>query len=198
MYNSGVSSSVSDSTEPKPAPGSLRLVQAFINTHDMDYAIEGLDTPDSLMAWLRQAGLIEESVRVGARDLRTAIGLREALRVLLETNNSGETDPRTVRDLNRIAENLPLHICFDKAGQARLAEPATTVESALGNLLGVVLCAQAAGIWKRLKVCANIECKWVFYDSSKNRVGSWCRMSTCGNRAKSKAHRERQRKASHP
>ena len=44
-----------------------------------------------------------------------------------------------------------------------------------------------------LKLCADETCRSVFYDRSKNRSGRWCSMSTCGNRAKVRAWRERQR-----
>jgi predicted RNA-binding Zn ribbon-like protein len=33
----------------------------------------------------------------------------------------------------------------------------------------------------------------VFYDRSKNRSGRWCVMAECGNRAKVRAYRERER-----
>lgn len=196
MYNWVMSSLVFHDKEPKPAPGYLRLLQEFINTCDIDYEIEGLDTPDALTSWLQQAGLLEKSVRADLKDFRVAISLREALRRLLWINNGGEIDPCTVRDLNQMAGKLSLHVRFTERGQAWYVEPASTVEGAFGNILGLVVYAQAADVWKRLKTCANSECKWIFYDASKNRVGSWCRMSTCGNRAKSKAHRERQKKAS--
>ncbi|MGH2778535.1 MAG: CGNR zinc finger domain-containing protein, partial [Actinomycetota bacterium] len=33
--------------------------------------------------------------------------------------------------------------------------------------------------------------KAAFYDHSKNRSGKWCTMRVCGNRAKTRAYRER-------
>ncbi|MGZ5324519.1 MAG: CGNR zinc finger domain-containing protein, partial [Solirubrobacterales bacterium] len=47
--------------------------------------------------------------------------------------------------------------------------------------------------WERLKLCENPDCLWAFYDNSRNRSGSWCRMGLCGNRIKNRAYRERQR-----
>jgi predicted RNA-binding Zn ribbon-like protein len=40
-----------------------------------------------------------------------------------------------------------------------------------------------------LKVCHG--CGWLFLDSSKNRSRKWCRMSDCGNLAKVRSHRKR-------
>lgn len=190
-----MASLVTGHTELKPAPEPLRLVQAFINTRDFDYGIEDLDEPSSLTAWLQEAALIHKSVQASDTDFQTAVELREALRVLLLTNNGGEFDPQVIRELNRLADAFPLHLHFDENGQAQATEPANTVDGGLGNLLGLVLSAQSADTWRRLKACANPECRWIFYDASKNLVGSWCRMSTCGNRAKSKTHRERQKRS---
>jgi predicted RNA-binding Zn ribbon-like protein len=49
------------------------------------------------------------------------------------------------------------------------------------------------GSWSRLKVCGNSECRWVFYDRSRNQQGRWCEMAVCGNRLKNRAFRARRR-----
>jgi predicted RNA-binding Zn ribbon-like protein len=61
------------------------------------------------------------------------------------------------------------------------------------QLVGIVHDAQLTGTWSRLKLCRNDDCSWAFYDSSRNRSGSWCRMGECGNRLKNRAYRARQR-----
>ncbi|MQA73422.1 MAG: hypothetical protein GEU88_03545 [Solirubrobacterales bacterium] len=58
-------------------------------------------------------------------------------------------------------------------------------------MVGIVFCAQLESQWSRLKVCASDECRWAFFDSSRNRGGTWCQMETCGNRIKSRAYRRR-------
>jgi predicted RNA-binding Zn ribbon-like protein len=45
---------------------------------------------------------------------------------------------------------------------------------------------------KRLKICADDYCGWLFIDMSRNNRRRWCNMKLCGNRAK--AHRYYQRK----
>jgi len=37
---------------------------------------------------------------------------------------------------------------------------------------------------ERIKICANGDCRWVFYDPTKARIKRWCKDSTCGNRAR--------------
>jgi predicted RNA-binding Zn ribbon-like protein len=60
-------------------------------------------------------------------------------------------------------------------------------------LSSAIVEATIAGTWERLKVCRDDECRWAFYDHSKNARGAWCTMRVCGNRAKARAYRERQR-----
>ncbi|MGZ4332732.1 MAG: CGNR zinc finger domain-containing protein [Gaiellaceae bacterium] len=47
----------------------------------------------------------------------------------------------------------------------------------------------------RLKVCANDECQWSFYDESKNRSRRWCGAATCGTADKVRRFRARQRQS---
>ena len=50
----------------------------------------------------------------------------------------------------------------------------------------------------RLRICANPECRWAFFDSSRTGRRRWCDMATCGNRAKAARHRARVRAATAP
>ncbi|MDQ7793019.1 MAG: CGNR zinc finger domain-containing protein [bacterium] len=45
---------------------------------------------------------------------------------------------------------------------------------------------------RRLKLCANPDCRWVFYDSSKNRSRRWCE-NTCASLVKVRRFRARRR-----
>ena len=45
--------------------------------------------------------------------------------------------------------------------------------------------------WQRVKACRADDCRWAFYDRSRNRSGVWCDMAVCGNRAKVRAYRRR-------
>ena len=46
----------------------------------------------------------------------------------------------------------------------------------------------------RLRCCANPDCGWFFIDRSTNNSRRWCKMSECGDRAKSKRYYEKTRK----
>jgi|CZKL01.1.fsa_nt_gi predicted RNA-binding Zn ribbon-like protein len=38
----------------------------------------------------------------------------------------------------------------------------------------------------RLRACENLECRWLFLDTSKNHTRRWCDMKLCGNRMKAR------------
>jgi hypothetical protein len=72
---------------PKAAPQPLRLVQAFVNTVDLENEREWLGDPASLEAWARERRLA--ATRFTDRDVVQALELREAFRALLAANRHG-------------------------------------------------------------------------------------------------------------
>ena len=66
-----------------------------------------------------------------------------------------------------------------------------------GDPLGAVLAAAARlavlGDWDRVKICPAEDCRWAFFDHSRNRSRTWCSMRVCGNRTKARNWRERAR-----
>src|SRR5271165_3744745 len=80
------------------APDRLAVLQAFVNTLDIEQATDQLSSPVALDRWLRSAGLAAGQAG-GARpaDLALGIELREALRGVLRSHvarrPAGVTDP---------------------------------------------------------------------------------------------------------
>jgi predicted RNA-binding Zn ribbon-like protein len=174
------------------APGSLGLVQDFVNTRAFDPDEEHIPTAEALGAWLGERGLLSNGP-VSQTDWLAAVELREALRRLLLANNGTAPDPADLELLNRVAESGGLHPRFLPGGHVAL-EPATPgMPGALGRLVAAVSDAMSAGTWGRLKACADHGCLWAFYDRSRNRSGHWCSMEVCGNRAKARQFRNRRR-----
>jgi predicted RNA-binding Zn ribbon-like protein len=147
-------------------------VQLFVNSTDREHDREWLP------AWLEEHGL-------PAGDFKRAAELRETIRALLHVNNIGGDAPEAADRLNEAARDVRVQVRGDSVVLAG-ADP-------LGDVTAVVLSAMLDGTWKRLKVCRN--CQWAFYDTSKNRSGSWCSMQLCGNRLKTRAYRSRRRSA---
>lgn len=174
------------------APGRLELVREFVNTADLDRGTDRLDSPRALSAWLREHGLLARSARLGRRDLERAIEVREALRMLMLPNNGLPLEPTAIRTLNAAAAASEFSVRFDAEGEAGLDAEGSGLDAAIARLVAIVYEAMLDGAWVRLKACRADDCRWAFYDHSKNRSGTWCEMSVCGNRAKVRAYRERQ------
>ncbi|HEY7293812.1 MAG TPA: CGNR zinc finger domain-containing protein [Dehalococcoidia bacterium] len=177
------------------APGALALVQAFVNTLDVETGSDELRDPAALRSWLTDRDLLEPNVALGPAQLRRALELREALRELLSANHPGHGQPQAeaVDAVNALAGGAPLRLHFEAAGGATLQPGSTGMEGAVARLLGIVYTAMVEGTWRRLKVCRADRCRWAFYDASKNRSGAWCAMQVCGNRTKVRAYQRRRR-----
>jgi predicted RNA-binding Zn ribbon-like protein len=176
----------------EPAPGRLRLVQAFVNTLDIENGVEELTSPAELRDVLVRVGaLSEEAGPLHEADLRVALETREALRSLALANSGVPLRPDVPATLERAARAAQLTMRFDDDGHARLVPAATGVDGALGRVLAVVHEAMADGSWPRLKGCPRDVCHWVFYDRSRNSSSKWCAMSVCGNRTNTKTYRRR-------
>ncbi len=182
-----------DPGERTPAPAPLRMVQAFVNTLDIENGIEELQIPKDLQDLLVRIGALDEGAPpLGEVDLLRALDVRDALRRLLLANNGIPVDPQALAALEASARAAHLSLVFAPEGQSSLAPQAPALDGALGRILSVVHDSMAAGTWLRLKACRRDVCHWVFYDRSKNRSSTWCAMSVCGNRMKKKrAYRAR-------
>jgi len=179
-----------DAPRREPAPGDLELIRQFVNTFDVESADEELSSPEGLHTWLADRGLVSAGQRLTAADVAITHELREALREVLE-GNAGHTVPTAaLRTVDRIAGGIPLHVRLQ--GGPRLdSDQQAGVAPAIGHLLAVIYASMTLGTWQRLKVCRNDECRWAYYDHSRNRSGAWCTMAICGNRMKGRTFRQR-------
>ncbi len=175
-----------------PAPDDLEVVRAFVNTRNVETGSDAVADPEALAQWLHAQGLLGADERATRADVQRAAELREALREVLLGHHGGyETDPAAVDALEEAARRARLELRFAPDGTARPEPARGGVDGALGRLLAFVAAAQAAGTWQRLKACPADDCRWAFYDRSRNRSAVWCNMAICGNRAKVRSYRER-------
>ena len=168
------------------------MVREFVNTLDIEGGTDDLETPRGLASWLAERGLLQSGAKLGQRELRRAIELREALRQLLLANNGAPLRPEEIETLNQAVSDATLSVRFDGEGRPALRVKGSGPGAGLAPLVAIVYEAMVSGSWTRLKACPADECHWAFYDHSKNRSGTWCDMTVCGNRAKARAYRERQ------
>jgi predicted RNA-binding Zn ribbon-like protein len=171
---------------PKAAPEPLRLVQLFVNTVDLENEREWLADPRALRDWARKLRLVPAGTQFSEPDLERALELREAFRVLLRAGPDADASA-VVEDAARAAR---LTVELD-GGSPRLMPQAAGIDALRGRLIAVAFTAMLDGSWERLKTCRN--CRWAFFDESKNRSARWCSMELCGNRLKTRAYRKRLR-----
>ena len=175
------------------APGRLALVQDFINTNDIEDGADALATPARARAWLAEHGLAPPSLRLSEAEREQLCSVREALRAVCVAHGGGSVDREALRVLNVAARDAAFALQFDERASPELALTARGLAAAIGEILTVVLDAERAGTWQRMKACAEHGCRWAFYDHSRNRSSNWCSMSICGSRNKMRAYRRRQR-----
>lgn len=177
--------------EVSGAPGDLELVRRFVNTIDHETGAEDLPTPVALEGWLAERGLLASGARLTDRDLARAVELREALREALLTNNDEPLPPTTVKRLNDALTGVSLGVRVNDDCTIDLEPAGSGLDSAFARITAIIREAMLSGEWTRLKVCPADDCLWAFYDRSRNRSRTWCRMEECGNRAKVRAFRRR-------
>ncbi len=179
---------------PRAAEGPLRLVQLFVNTVDHEHGREWWPTPAALGAWFADNGF--PRCRPVHADLERARELRGALQTLLRGNNIGGDRRAATAVFHGAARRCGVALGLDDAAGLELRCRGKGADAAMGRVLAAALEAMLDGTWPRLKACRN--CGWVFYDTSKNRSGSWCSMQLCGNRRKTRAYRRRKAEARRP
>jgi predicted RNA-binding Zn ribbon-like protein len=169
-----------------PAPGSLALVQDFVNTNDIENGCDRLAQPRLLRDWLLEHSLIRRGQRVSPSDHCDALEVREALRALMVANNGGPPAPAATSLLtDALARSKPRLRFADAPGGAATVEVAAAGPAgAVGALLLAVHDSMRQGTWSRMKACTDPRCHWAFYDHSRNASGRWCSMAVCGMRAK--------------
>lgn len=169
-----------------PAPPPLDVVQAFLNSVDLEDGPDAFSSVASLEAWV--ATYIPDAATTLDEDDRIrAITVREALRDIVGGDPSGEAAGR----LQRILADIPLTMRLSHDGGLELVSTRDGIHAILARVMVAVHHATIDGSWQRLKICRNDVCRWAFYDASRNRSAVWCSMATCGSQAKARAYRAR-------
>jgi predicted RNA-binding Zn ribbon-like protein len=178
--------------EDKVAPQPLIAVQGLANTYSFEDDEELLLDPESSRRWLLESDLAGAEIEIDDAALERLVAFRAVVRELIEANHDGEASPKATTQLARLAAEHPVRLAAAADGGLALdLEPPGTVDGVIAQMVGIVFYAQLESQWPRLKICAADDCRWAFYDRSRNRGGNWCQMGVCGNRAKNRAYRAR-------
>jgi predicted RNA-binding Zn ribbon-like protein len=194
LRTAGLATAGRDPGGRAPAPGSLRLIQALVNTSAVEFDRELLGSTAAASEWLSTAGLLPPTVQLAEPELRALVELREAIRDVLAAHTAGQPDPEAARRLTMALTCSRLTVTVDHAGDVRLTsadhDPFTRV---VGAIAAVIAEAAVTGTWFRLKSCPGHLCGWAFYDRSSVGRSRWCSMQLCGSRNKMRAYRDRSR-----
>lgn len=182
-----------DPSDRSPAPGSLRLVQALVNTLSGHTLADLIGTPADAARWLIAAGLLPPGSAVTGAEQRSLSELRESVRAVLETHTHGTSDAAAASRLTVALLPARLMVTADGAGAVRLASADQhPFARAVGAIAVAIAESAGGGTWARLKSCPGHRCGWAFYDRSPAGRSQWCSMQLCGARAKMRAYRRRQ------
>jgi predicted RNA-binding Zn ribbon-like protein len=164
------------------APAALTWLQA----HDLLHSA----TLDDLLARAADDPAFADQVMRRLRKVRS--GLRELVDATVEHR---PPDPAALRDVNRALRTQYVYELIPASDGISLdhRHEGDPVDGALARLSETIARELTQGESERLRICANDECRWVFYDTSAAGRRKWCDMATCGNRAKVARHRARQK-----
>ena len=172
--------------------------------HEHDYLEEYAD----LVAWSVHAGSLDAAAaadldayagsepQTAADVLARARALREAIYAIFTALDRGAPpNPADLDLLNaevaRALAQLRLqphgdHYDWGWTEERALDRPLWPIARSAADLL-------VSGDMARVHKCANDGCHWLFVDRSKNHSRRWCDMKECGNVAKVRRYRTRQK-----
>jgi predicted RNA-binding Zn ribbon-like protein len=139
---------------------------------------ERLEKPERLREWAK---------RKDTPDLRRAIRFREALyRIFKAAIDERRPHAEDLAALNRelAAERLTF-----RSGRFTLGDD----DSLLSIIARDAVRLLTSDELSRVRQCGGESCGWLFLDTSRNRSRQWCDMRDCGNLAKVRRFRERQK-----
>ena len=179
----------------------------FINTLELD-GTDGLPDDhipslDDAIRWIGERSLGHEAaLRAQAeRDpdgwLARVRSVRGALREVWDATVEGRSAAAAAVELvnDTLRHVSPPELRPTRAGIAvgHRHDAADPLGEALARLADALAEAFADGDTSRFRICANDACRWVFEDTSRGGRRRWCDMQSCGNRAKVRRFRSRQR-----
>ena len=178
----------SGATRAGPSQALERLI-GLVNTNEPQAAQDQLRGPEETRSWLLAQGF--EVGELGDDDWAAIVAFREGVRAAAAANNGYDVDTDAVAALRQAIDRLRFTI--RATVDTSLKVTATTPGGQpLAPLVGTLMAAQADGSWARVKACARDSCRWLFYDTTRNRSRTWCTSTTCGSREKAKRYYRRQ------
>lgn len=141
------------------------LLVDFLNTLDVEDAVDAIDDPAGFASWAERHGVVPG-------DSAEAKRVRDALRSVVD----GDAASLPAVELETTCGERSVGLAARTAAQAAVAS--SLILSIQGRL-------------DRVKLCGAEDCRWAFYDKSRNGSRTWCSMGVCGNRQKARTYRSK-------
>ncbi|MDM5189071.1 CGNR zinc finger domain-containing protein [Bacillus sp. DX4.1] len=169
------------------APDQLEVIRSFLNTwripNDTRNPLDTLETVEDVKLFIKKYW--NEEVLFGT--LEEVKQFRDAIRDAIEQQKS----------LHGWFEKYPLQVGVTERMDAITYEPIGK-RNLYTMILQIIMTAISNKNWGRLKACP--DCRWVFYDHSRNGSKRWCGMyaggkegRACGTIAKVKNYRAKRK-----
>lgn len=168
----------------REAPGDLEFLRQFLNTRNRENGADRCATTLGVGEFLEsqaRPGFLPDPV-----DHARILAVRESLHAMAIAHGRGEAPTTVATGLDDVA----VGVAATTDGLVPVARGATPTDRLLSDLARIVLVHTGDGTWQRLMACAH--CRWVVFDTSRNRGGRWCSMDACGGRNNARAYRRRQ------
>jgi len=154
-------------------------------------SFERLLEPEDLARWMLEAGMLRDAPRVSARQLATARALREAINRLARPGVAPLPGDR--EKLNQWAARAPLAPQLTAVGE-RIWIADRPVEATLAAIARDAIDLLSGPLAGRIRECGAPDCALLFVDASRPGRRLWCSTEACGNRTRTKAYRQRQKR----
>lgn len=173
------------------------LCLQFINSEFRDF--RGRWVRDDLQqpGWLEQF-LVKWELQVenppDAAAIAALVILRALLRRMIEALADGQISDDDLAMFNAILLKIPLNRYLVKDAEGYRLEMLPLkkdwdwVQAEIAASFAHMLIAHDP---RRLKICANTNCRWAFYDDSRSRTRRYCSSDKCANLLKARRFRTR-------
>ncbi|WP_205624594.1 CGNR zinc finger domain-containing protein [Marinobacter nanhaiticus] len=156
---------------------------------------ECLDGDSSVVAWLREAGVLTEDLESLPSGLvGLARELRENMRALVNAAKEGQpADPAVVNQVLERGAPIEKLVWDPTASVFRREEHRCNqeAESLLQPVARALVRLLTEEDLELVRQCEASDCVLLFHDQTKSHRRRWCSMASCGNRMKAAAHRAR-------
>ena len=169
-----------------------------------------LNNFSDLVLWSVHVGIVEENISEDLlkKALRNndeaekvhvrAIQLRELLfRIFSSIVKKNPVGEEELTDFNSYFADTMGRVCCIRTLDEGFIWSFCTRKEALDSMLDPIVKSAADLLIspdvKRLKMCNDRDCGWLFVDRSRNNSRRWCNMNDCGNRAKARRHCQRKK-----